>query len=94
MELVHEKGLTKGAFKIKEHDQIIAAMTYVWSSDDNFVIDHTEVKGVYQNMGLGKKMVEAAVTYARENKLTILPLCSFARGMFNQNPSYKDVRKN
>lgn len=94
MELVHEKGLSKGAFKIKENGQTVAAMTYVWSSDDNFIIDHTEVRGGYQNKGLGKKMVEAAVNYARENNLTILPLCSFARGMFNQNPSFKDVRKN
>ncbi|MDR2921426.1 MAG: N-acetyltransferase [Tannerella sp.] len=93
MELVHEKGLSKGAFKIKEDGQTVAAMTYVWSSDDNFIIDHTEVRGGYQNKGLGIKMVEAAVKYARENNLTILPLCSFARSMFNQHPNFGDVRK-
>lgn len=93
MEMVHEKGLTQGVFKIKENGQTIAAMTYVCSSDDNLVIEHTEVSGRYQNMGLGKRMVEAAVKYARENKMTIFPLCSFARSVFNQNPSFMDVRK-
>ena len=93
MELVHEKGLSKGAFKIKENGQTVAAMTYVWSGEDNFIIEHTEVRGGYQNQGLGKRMVEAAVNYARENNLTILPLCSFARSMFNRTPSFKDVRE-
>jgi len=93
MELVHEKGLKKGAFKIKDEGRTVAEMTYVWSSDDNFIIDHTEVSSKYKGEGLGKKMVESAVEFARANNMTILPLCSFARREFNENPSYNDVRR-
>jgi len=93
VELVHEKGLKKGAFKIREEGRTIAEMTYVWSSDDNFIIDHTAVSSKYQGQGLGKKMVESAVEFARENNMTILPLCSFARREFKENPAYNDVRK-
>jgi len=93
MELIHEKGLKKGAFKVKEEGRTVAEMTYVWSSDNNFIIDHTEVSSKYQGQGLGRKMVESAVEFARANGMTILPLCSFARREFKEHPSYNDVRQ-
>lgn len=93
MEVVHENGPKRGAFEVKDGNKTVAEMTYVWSSDDNIIIDHTEVSPTYQGQGLGKSMVEKAVEYARQNDLTILPLCSFARTVFNRNTSYNDVRK-
>ena len=41
--------------------------------------------------GAGKKMVEAAVLYAREKGISIIPLCVFARSVFDKTPEYKDV---
>lgn len=93
MEVIQENGAKKGAFEVKDGNKLVAEMTYVWSSDDNFIIDHTEVSPKYQGQGLGKAMVQKAVEFARENSLTILPLCSFARSIFNRNPEYNDVRK-
>lgn len=36
-------------------------------------------------------MVEAAVGYASENKLKILPLCPVAKSVFDKTKSYHDV---
>lgn len=93
MELIHDKGLKKGTFKIVDDGVIVADMSYVWTGDDNFIIDHTDVADGYQGQGLGSKMVEAAVIFARENDITIIPLCPFSRAEFDKNPSYKDVRR-
>lgn len=93
MEVIQENGPKKGVFEVKDGKKTVAEMTYVWSSDTNFIIDHTEVSPSYQGQGLGKAMVDKAVEYARENEVTILPLCSFARSVFNRNPDYNDVRK-
>jgi len=68
-------------------------MTYVWSGNGHFIINHTEVADQYQGHGVGKKMVEKAVEFARENNCTIYPLCSFAQDIFDKNPSYDDVIK-
>jgi predicted GNAT family acetyltransferase len=91
MEIIQEKGTTKGAFFAKENDRVIGEMTYVWSGNHSFTIDHTEVDDRYQGLGVGKKMVEKAVEFARENNYTIYPLCPFVRGFFDKNPTYSDV---
>ncbi len=93
MEIVQKKGATDGAFLIKDDDgNVIAEMTYVWSGDNHFIINHTMVNSQYRGHGLGKKMLEEAVEFARENNCTISPLCSFTRVLFDRNREYDDVR--
>ena len=36
-------------------------------------------------------LVAAAVAYAREKKVGILPLCPFAKSVFDRTPDYADV---
>ena len=92
MEIVHKNGESKGAFLAEDNGKIVGEMTYVWSGDTNFVINHTAVSGPYQAQGVGRKMVAKAVQYARDNNFTITPVCSFARGVFNETSDYDDVR--
>jgi predicted GNAT family acetyltransferase len=93
MEIIQKKGTTKGAFLAKDNDTVIGEMTYVWSNADTMIIDHTAVSPDYRGQGIGNKLVEKAVDYARKNNITILPLCSFARSVFANTPSYSDVLK-
>jgi len=93
MEVIQEKGTTEGAFVATEGDRVIGEMTYIWSGSNHFIINHTEVINQYQGQGVGKKMVEKAVEFARENNCTIYPLCPFAQDIFDRNPAYNDVRK-
>lgn len=93
MEIVHKNGESDGIFLAQDNGKIVGEMTYIWSGDNNFVINHTAVSGPYQDRGIGLKMVATAVQYARDNNLTITPVCSFARGVFNSTPEYNDIRK-
>jgi predicted GNAT family acetyltransferase len=72
---------------------VIAEMTYVWTGNDSFIIDHTGVDPSCRGQHIGNEMVKHAVDYARENSVKILPMCPFARSVFDKNPSYSDVRK-
>jgi hypothetical protein len=36
-------------------------------------------------------MVAQAVTYARENNIKIIPLCPFAKKVFDKTPEFRDV---
>ncbi|MCO4096113.1 N-acetyltransferase [Macrococcoides canis] len=70
-----------------------AMMTYVKTGEDMIIIDHTEVSDELRGQGAGYSMVEAAVKFARDNNLKILPLCPFAKSVFDKKPEYQDVLK-
>jgi predicted GNAT family acetyltransferase len=43
--------------------------------------------------GAGKELVKAGVEFARENDLTVLPLCPFAKAIIDKTPEFQDVLK-
>lgn len=81
----------KGVFYYDVEGQRKAEMTYSNAGPDKIIIDHTEVDESLRGEGVGYKLVEAAVNYARENQLKILPLCPFAAAVFRKRDDYSDV---
>lgn len=82
---------TKGSFFVKHDGQKLAEMTFSWAGQDRIIIDHTEVSDQLRGTGVGKHMIEHAVTYAREKQIAIIPLCPFARSVFEKNENLRDV---
>jgi predicted GNAT family acetyltransferase/uncharacterized Fe-S cluster protein YjdI len=82
----------KGRFVIYENDGFAGEMTYVWSATSRLIINHTGVEESFSGRGLGKQLVMKAVEYARNNALKILPLCPFAKRVFDKDDSIQDVR--
>lgn len=82
----------KGRFVIYENDLLAGEMTYTWAGNSKFIIDHTGVGENYGGKGYGKKLVMAAVEFARNNHLKILPLCPFAKKVFDKDSEIRDVR--
>lgn len=81
----------RGQFVIVENDELAGKMTYTWAGENKFIIDHTEVDENFGGKGYGKKLVMAAVEYARENDLKIIPLCPFAKKVFDRTEDIQDV---
>lgn len=81
----------KGRFYLKISGVQKAEMTYTFAGDDKIIIDHTEVDSSLKGQGVGYKLVETAVEYAREKGIKILPLCPFAHAVFKKREAYKDV---
>lgn len=79
----------KGHFKAVEGDVQAGLMTYVWAGENKFIIDHTEGNPDFK--GVGIKLLEKAVAYAREKNLKIVPLCPFANKMFSRHEEMRDV---
>ena len=82
----------KGRFVIYEKDTFAGEMTYTWAGDTKFIIDHTGVDEKFAGKGLGKKLVLKAVDFARIKGLKILPLCPFAKKVFDADSSLNDVK--
>ena len=81
----------KGAFFIEENGKRIAEMTFSKAGDTRIIIDHTEVSDVLRGKGAGKQLVSAAVDYARKNNIKIIPLCPFAKSVFDKMKEFHDV---
>lgn len=91
MTIQHAENGNKGAFFIEAEGKRIAEMTYSKAGTGRIIIDHTEVSEVLKGKGAGKQLVTAAVDYARKNSLKILPLCPFARSVFERTREFDDV---
>ncbi|HLS96856.1 MAG TPA: GNAT family N-acetyltransferase [Sphingobacterium sp.] len=89
-EIKQEDG-RKGKFEIFDEERLADEMTYTWAGDTKFIIDHTEVKEGFEGKGLGKKLVLAAVDFARSRNVKIMPLCPYAKSVFDKSPDLKDV---
>lgn len=81
----------KGRFYLKKEEQIVAEMTYKWTSEQHILIDHTSVSEVMKGMGVGQALVMAAVSMARKQGIKILAKCSFAKKILEQNAELADV---
>lgn len=80
-----------GFFKAMENYDEAGVLTYVWAGPDKIIIDHTEVNSESEGKGIGKQLVFEAVKYARENKIKILPLCPYAKSVFDKDADLHDV---
>lgn len=81
-----------GEFYHEVDGRKLASMTYTYAGDDKIIIDHTSVDESLKGQGVGYKLVEAAVNFAREKSIKIMPLCPFANAVFNKRSEYSDIR--
>ena len=65
-------------------------MTYTVAGT-RVIIDHTQMDESLRGTGTGKKLVHAAVEWARKENARLMPLCPFARSVFDKTPGYSDV---
>lgn len=81
----------KGYFYVNENNKSEAKMTFTFAGPHKILINHTEVNSGNSGKSFGKKMVQKAVEFARERSITILPLCPFAKSVFDKTPEFRDV---
>jgi uncharacterized protein len=61
-----------------------AEMTYSMTGTNLMIIDHTEVSDELKGKNVGYQLVQAAVEFARKKQIKILPLCPFAKSVFDK----------
>lgn len=91
MKIKHITQQNKGAFVATENKNEAGRMTYSQAGDTRIIIDHTEVNPDFRGQGVGRKLLTEVVAYARENQLKILPLCAYAKSVFDKDESISDV---
>ena len=61
-------------------------------SGDTWIVDHTGVREAYGGQGIAGKLVDEVFRQARTRGMKILPLCSYAAKVMQENPEYSDLR--
>ena len=93
MEIQHSFNKSDGRFFIKEEGKLLAEMTYEIKSDNVILITHTEVSDQLEHKGIGRKMLALTVELARESKMELRSICTFAKSILDKTEEYHDVYK-
>lgn len=91
MEIQHHTTENKGVFKALSNGKEAGKLTYSKAGTKKIILDHTEVDPGFKGQGVGRKLVMEAVEFARNNALKIIPLCPYAKSVFERTPEIRDV---
>lgn len=79
----------KSRFEIEVEGEVAFAEYHL--VDDHIVFPHTVVPKALEGRGLGAKLVEAGLEYAREEGLSVVPRCSFFARYFERHPEHREL---
>ena len=87
MEVVHDKENHSFVIKIEN------ASSYVSYSLSGKMMElyTTYTPQQLRGRGLAEKVVKAALEYAKENNLKVVPTCSYVRVFIQRHPEYKSL---
>jgi len=91
LEISHEEVGDRGVFFVETPAGRLATLTYSRTSPNTVVIEHTEVSNALAGQGIGRRLVEAAVAWARRTGTKFVPVCTYAKTVFDRYPGLRDV---
>ena len=91
MIILHKLVGNKGLFYVEVDGNILAEMVYTMASPTKMIIEHTEVSDELKGKNVGYRLVTTAVDYARQHNIKIIPLCPFAKSVFDRKEELRDV---
>jgi predicted GNAT family acetyltransferase len=59
--------------------------------DGTIILPHTEVPEAFAGRGVGGQLARAALSYAREQGLEVIPTCPFIAGFITKHPEWHDI---
>jgi len=71
-------------------DGYLSKLDY-FQDDKNFVITHVGVYPEFRGQGVAGKIMEAALEYAKQHSLRVVPMCSYAAHYIRENPQYSEL---
>lgn len=81
----------KGRFVITENEEFGGEMTFTRAGTSKFIIDHTAIEEKFRGRSFGRKLLSEVVEYARKNDQKIIPLCPYAKSVFDKDENIRDV---
>ena len=80
-------------FELKVEDKI-AFIEYILNNENILFLTHTEVPTVLEGKGIGSKIVEKTLNYAKKSGYKIAPLCPFVAKYISKHSEWKTILAN
>jgi predicted GNAT family acetyltransferase len=80
-----------GAHQFELHIGSMLCLLQYRLNNGKMIVYHTEVPPPIQNRGLAERMTQAALEYARREKLKVEPRCPYTAAFLRRHREYSDV---
>lgn len=87
----HTASASGGSFSAGDGGLRMGYLSYEWDSPEVFAIMHTVVEEAFRGQGVAKALLDAAISFARENGYKIRPVCPYAEKVLRRDPQYNDI---
>ena len=91
IQIEHAEQDGRGSFFVAKQGIRLAEMTYSRAGEKLVIVDHTEVDDRLRGLGVGRKLLDAVVAWARETGTKIIATCPYAKAQFERDASIRDV---
>lgn len=91
LRIQHEETNGRGAFFIEMEGGRVAELAYTRLGPDRANIFHTQVGPQLQGRGVARRLLNAAIAWARESKMRFAATCPYAKAQFEKDASIRDV---
>ncbi len=81
---------TGETFRIRLSPRNSAELAYRIEGNRIF-LDSTYTPEKFRGKGVGAKLVDAAISYAKEKGLKVVPVCPFALEYFKKHPEHNEI---
>jgi uncharacterized protein len=86
----HHQSAVAGVFYVEVDGERLAHLSY-GRSGGGANIEHTYVSDRLRGRGVARRLVDAAVVWARESGTKLSATCTYAKAVFEKDPSLRDV---
>lgn len=88
MEVIHDKDNSRFVITVDGAEAFVEYSLY----DNVIELYHTYTPPQLRGRGLAEKVVHAALEYAKENKLKVIPSCSYVAVFLQRHPEYSELK--
>lgn len=78
-------------FAVFHENKEIGEISFVKTGEHLLIIDHTYVDEKWKGHAIGNALVQKVVDFAIAENRKIIPLCPFAKKVFDSTPEYEAV---
>ena len=86
----HRREAKAGAFIVSRAGRQLGELFYTLEGEVA-VVEHTEVDEELRGLGVAKRLVLAAVEWARAENKKLAPICKYTKHVFATHPELEDV---
>jgi predicted GNAT family acetyltransferase len=91
LDIRHQPAAGGGEFVLERDGMRVGELTYTVVGAQ-MTIRHTGVDPKLRGRGAARELLDAAVAFAREQRFSVVPRCSYARVVFARSPAeFADV---